>query len=591
MLPADDGGSGDRSAKLRRYGPLALIVVLLLAVGAVIVVGGGGDDDEDGEAAGASSPDSLEWGSAEAGTEAGAPAPVGRMPVTYEEAEEAGEVDDHTWPDACDTETGRLKMPSVFAFPCVPEFEGDNGGETYTGVTADSIKIVYYAPEQSADLGALLGAMDADDTPEARTETVQDYSELYTSLSELYGRELVLERFAATGLPDDVVASVADAQDILAMDPFVVIGGPALDRGAFAQELADAGVLCFGCTGSALPEAMALEMAPYVWGALPSPDQILDLLDAWVEGLGIDGETPAEFAGGDLQGQARKNGVIHFEQDPPVFEQTTEERRNEITEVALIESYILDLPNMPAKAAELIAQFKSEGITTVTFLGDPIMPIYLTRAATEADYFPEWIFTGTVFTDTNMFGRQYDPEQMVRAAGISQLAAPVDQDMSEYIRMYRWYFGEDTMPAAANQYGVLAPPSIWLAAALHMAGPDLTPETFARGLFRLPPVGGGPTTPRVSYGNWGYFPEYDYQAIDDAAEIWWDPTVEAEDERGAMGMGVWRRSNNGDRFTADEVPEPHLFEEENTVTVVDEFGPGDRPPDYPAPEGSPAAGG
>jgi hypothetical protein len=218
------------------------------------------------------------------------------------------------------------------------------------------------------------------------------------------------------------------------------------------------------------------------------------------------------------------------------------------------------------------------------------MPIYLTTAATEADYFPEWIFTGTVFTDTNMFGRQYDPQQMVRAVGISQLAAPVDQDLQEYIRMYRWYYGEGTMPPAANQYGVLAPPSIWLAAALHMAGPDLTPETFARGLFRLPPVGGGPTTPRISYGNWGYFPEYDYQAIDDATEIWWDPDVEVEDERGVMGRGAWRRSHGGARFTADEVPEPALFVEEDTVTVVDEFGPDDLPPDYPAPEGAPAAG-
>jgi hypothetical protein len=569
---------------------LALIVVLLLAVGAVIVVGGGGDDDEDGEAAGASSPGDLEWTSDEVGAEPGAPDPVDRMPVTYEEADEAGDVDDHTWPDACDTETGRLKMPSVFALPCVPEFEGDNGGATYQGVTEDSIKIVYYAPEQSADMASLLGAMGANDTPEQRTETVQQYSEIYTSLSELYGRELELVRFPATGLPDDVVAAVADAQDILAMEPFIVVGGPALDRGTFAQELASAGVICYGCTGSAVPESMALEMAPYVWSPFPSPDQILDLLDAWVQALGADAETEAELAGGDLQGQPRKLGVIHFEQDPPVFEETTRERQN-MADIALQESYILDLPNLPSKAAELIAQFKAEGITTITFLGDPIMPIYLTQAATEADYFPEWIFTGTVFTDTNMFGRQYDQEQMVRAFGISQLAAPVDQDLQEYIRLYRWYFGEDTMPPAANQYGVLAPPAVWLAAGLHMAGPDLTPETFARGLFRVPPLAGGATTPQISFGNWGFFPEYDYQAIDDASEIWWDPDVEAEDERGVMGRGVWRRSNNGERFTADETPTPRLFEEEDTVTVVEEFGPDDLPPDYPAPEGSPAAGG
>ncbi|HEY8546651.1 MAG TPA: hypothetical protein VIL36_16440 [Acidimicrobiales bacterium] len=590
MLPADDGGSGDRSTTLRRYGPLALIVVLLLAVGAVVGIGGGGDDGEDGDAAEAASPDDLEWGDNDVDVEPGAPDPVGRMPITYAEAEEAGEVDDHTWPDSCDPETGRLKMPSHLALPCVPEFEGDNGGATYQGVTEDSIKIVFYAPEQSADLAALLGTMGANDTAEQRTETVEDYMELYTSLSEMYGRELELVRFAASGAANDPVASVSDAQDILAMEPFIVIGGPALDRGAFAQELANAGVICYGCTGSAVPDSMALEMAPYVWNPLPSPNQILDLLDAWVEALGADTETVAELAGGDLQGRARKIGVIHFEQDPPVFEETSRERAD-MADVAIRESYILDIANLPTKAAELIAQYKAEGITTIVFLGDPIMPIYLTRAATEADYFPEWIFTGTVLTDTNMFGRQYDQEQMVRAFGISQLAAPVDQDLQEYIRLYRWYFGEDTMPPAANQYGVLAPPAVWVAAGLHMAGPDLTPETFARGLFRIPPLGGGATTPQVSFGNWGFFPAYDYQAIDDASEIWWDPDVEAEDERGVMGKGVWRRSNNGARFTADEVPETRLFEEEDTVTVVDELDPADLPPDYPPPEGSPAAGG
>ena len=327
MLPADDGGSGNRSTRLRRYGPLAVIVVLLLAVGAVVVLGGG-DDDDDGEAAGATSSGDIEWGDDDVDVEPGAPDPVGRMPLTYAEAEEAGETGDLTWPDACDPETGQLKVPSVFAFPCVPEFEGDNGGATYSGDTADSIKIVYYAPEQSADMGALLGAMGADDSAEQRTETVQDYSELYTSMSELYGRELDLERFPATGAPDDVVAAVADATDILAMEPFAVIGGPALDRGAFAQELAEAGVLCFGCTGSAVPESMALEMAPYVWGTFPSPDQILDLLDSWVKAVGAAEDSVAEFAGGDLQGQPRKNGVIHFEQDPPVFDATTEERRD-----------------------------------------------------------------------------------------------------------------------------------------------------------------------------------------------------------------------------------------------------------------------
>jgi hypothetical protein len=585
MQPASDRPGNDRANQIRRYGPLGVIVVLLLVVAAVVLVGGGDDGEGGGEAAASST-----W--SELSAEEGAPEPTGEMPTTYAEAEEAGALEDHEWGDRCDTERGTIMLPSVLTLPCVPAFEGDNGGETAPGVTADEIKVVYYAPEQSADLASILGGMDANDTPEQRLETIEDYVELFTSAAELYGRRVVLERFAATGTPEDVVASRADATDVIAMEPFAVIGGPALDRGTFAQELADAGIPCFDCAG-VIPEPMVLDMAPYVWSAQPSPEQLLDMLDAWVLAAeGEDGRTIAEFAGGDLQGQERKTGVIHFEQDPPLYGGTAAEREEQMEEVSLLETYVLDLPALPAKSAELIAQFKAEGINSIVFLGDPIMPTYLLEAATQQDYYPEWIFTGTALTDTNIFGRQYDPAQMEHAYGISQLAAPRVQAIQEDITLYKWYFGPDAMPPAANQYGILSPGARWLAAGLHMAGPDLTPETFARGLFRIPPAGGGPANPQVSFGNWGFFSGQDYHAIDDSVEIWWDGSVEAEDERGVVGRGVWRRTDGGARFTSDEAPTPRPFTDvESTVTVLEELAPEDQPPDYPSPPGSPAAGG
>jgi len=590
MLPADDG-SGNRSTALRRYGPLGVIVVLLLVVAAVVLVGGGGGGDDDDKASGASSGD-LSWTSVE-GVEPGAPAPTGKMPVTYAEAKDAGEDGDHKWPDTCDTDKGAVKLPTVYALPCVPEFEGDNGGATSSGVTADSIKVVFYTADQGTDLTAILGAMGANDTPQQREDTINQYLEVFTSVAQTYGRKVELTTFPASGLPNDVVAAKADATDILGMKPFAVIGGPPLDRGTFAQTLADGGVMCFDCAGAALPQALTLEMAPYVWGTLPVPDQILDLLTSWVNALGDDAAAggSADMAGGDLKGKPRKIGVIHFEQDPPVFKDL-ERERSDIAEVALMDTYVLDFPTLPAKAAELIAEFKAEGITTITFLGDPFMPIYLTQAATEADYFPEWIFTGTALTDTNVFGRQYDQEQMAHAAGISELAAPTDQDLQDFIRLYRWYFGDETaLPPAKAQYALVAPAAAWLAAGIHMAGPDLTPETFARGLFRIPPGGGGPTTPRISYGNWGVSKTaVDYYGIDDAVEIWWDPDVRAEDERGEMGTGAWRRSSDGERFLRTESPKSAIFEESGSITVVDKLTGDDEPPSYPPPTGSPAAG-
>lgn len=598
MQPASDGG--ERSSNLRRYGPLAAIVVVLAVIGGVVVLSGGGDDDDE-----EATTDTSENGNGEE-EETGAPEPTGEMPVTYQEAVDAGTLDDYDWGDRCDTDPestgyGHVMLPSAYAVPCVPAFDGDNGGATSSGVTADEITVVYYVADQSSDLTAILNSAGANDSPESRIETLEQYLELYSATSELYGREVNLVRFDATGAADDVVAAKADATEIASeIEPFAVIGGPALDRGTFAQELADNEIVCFSCAG-ALPDAMIQDMAPYNWGPLPSVDQFLGTLGAWVEGSGeaseasggnLDAAANAVFAGDPAyQDMPRKVGVIHFEEDPPLFAEEAGEAA-ELADIELNEPYVLDFATLSAKATELVSRFKAEEITTVVFLGDPLMPINLLGAATEQEYFPEWLFTGTALTDTNFFGRQYDQEQMAHAFGISQLPVPIDQDSQDTIRSYRWYFGDpEALPPAPNQYGVLVPPIRWLIEGIHMAGPDLTPETFSQGLFRIPPRGGTPTTPQISYGNWGFFPLTDYEGIDDSAEIWWDPTVEVEDERGVAGKGVWRRAHSGERFiNADDVPLPAPFVEEDAVTVFDELPADEVRPDYPPPPGSPAAG-
>lgn len=587
MQPASDGP--EPSNNLKRYGPLGVIVVLLVVIGAVVVLSGG-DDDDDETATDDTTTEGTEGG---APVTAGAPAPTGEMPITYAEAEEAGTVDDYTWPDTCDTETGFTRLPTTYGTPCVPEFEGDNGGATSNGVTADTITVVRYVPDQSADLSALLGSFNVDDTPEAQGETLRDYIEIFSSTAELYGREIEVIDYQGTGAADDVVAAKADATQVLAEhDPFAVIGAPALDRGTFAEELASNGVICLEC-GTAMPDAVVQEHAGYIWGALPSVNQYLGNLNAWVAAGGATSEANAEYAGDEAyHDQPRKVGVVHFEQDPPIFQDTAEENAGSLENVLLREPYLLDFATMPTKATEIMAKFKQEGITTVVFLGDPIMPIYLTQAATEQEYFPEWIFTGTVLTDTNVMARQFDPTQMEHAFGISQLAVPTNQELQENILLYRWWTGDDeAIPPSEAQYNLIAPRARFLVNGIHMAGPDLNPETYEQGMFRIPPAGGSSTLPQVSFGNWGFFPEPDYMGIDDSSEIWWDGATTAQDERGEEGPGVWRRSRNGDRFTAVDAPEPRPFIEEDTVTVLEELPEEAVLPEYPPPPGSPAAGG
>lgn len=583
-------------SQLRRNGPLALLAVTAVGVGGVVILGG---NRQDGGGGGATTSDATATDVLfpEGG---GAPEPVGRMPVTYAEADAAGTTAALDWGERCDPATGRVKVPSVYAAPCVPVFDGDNGGATGPGVTADTVRVVRYVPESSGDLAALVAGA-PDETPDQQAETFRAFVELYSSRAELYGRRVELVDFRGSGAGDDVVAAKADATEIATgLEPFLVVGGPQLDRGTFAQELASHGVVCVDCAG-ALTGPMLAEMAPYVWGLLPSGEQFFQALTAWAGALdpgpgpgGSDGgaedggDDLAEFAGEGLRDRPRRIGAVHFDQDPPVFA-VPDDRLP--AGVEIVESYVLDPDTLPVKATELVAKLKAEGVTTVVFLGDPLMPAHLTRAATEQGWYPEWVFTGTAFTDTNLFARQYDPAQMAHAFGISQLAAPVVQDLQEPVRLYRWYFGgDDALPPARGTYGALQATARFVVHGVHMAGPDLTPDTFARGLFRIPPAGGGPTTPQVSYGDWGFFPSTDHSGVDDAAELWWDPTVRAPDETGTAGEGAWRRAHGGRRFTGagGDAPPPAPFDPAGTVTVLDELPAADVPPDYPPPPGAPA---
>lgn len=66
--------------------------------------------------------------------------------------------------------------------------------------------------------------------------------------------------------------------------------------------------------------------------------------------------------------------MIHFEQDPPLYADTSDGQADRFGTVDFPETYVLDLPNMPAEAAELIARYTAEGVNTTVFLGDPFMP-------------------------------------------------------------------------------------------------------------------------------------------------------------------------------------------------------------------------
>ena len=169
--------------------------------------------------------------------------------------------------------------------------------------------------------------------------------------------------------------------------------------------------------------------------------------------------------------------------------------------------------------------------------------------------------------------------------GPSASGARGAQETNGAFRIYDWAYGGLPPNNTAN---VIEAPIRTIFNGIHLAGPELTPESFRDGLYRDPPSGGGPTEPQVSRGEHGVWPNFDWGGSDDAAVIWFDPTATGEDEVGNEGVGMYRYANGGERYTIgnlpDSVEEAGLFDVDASVTVYETVPEEDQTPTYPPPD-------
>lgn len=569
---AEGGGGG-----LRRWGPIVAIVVIVAIVAALVATSG--DDDEEPEAT-----DGTE-------TTEGGELPEGA--VTYASAEEAGTLDDYTFEESCDTETGRLSMPIPLSPDCFADVE-DNGGDTATGVTADTVKVVVYlAQEEDPVLNFITAPINADDTNEQIKATYQGYADMFNEVFQTYGRTVELEFMDASGISTDEVAARADA--VKAMDEmgaFAVWGGPVLAN-AWTEEIKARDGVCIGCPGLA-------DAAPSVFNVTPSATQIRLQFAEYLQKKLLG--KPAIYAGDEaFHDTERVFGNLYIDTGSQDSLDGAEESR-EILSAAGIElkeqiGYELDPGTLAEQATTAISRLKESGVTTVLIGGDPIAPKTFTEVATQQDYFPEWVLNGAALQDTTAFGRTYDQEQWSHAFGLSSLAARVVNGKGISENLFQWWAGE--YPPADDTVGVLFPNPAMFFAGVQAAGPNLTVESFRDGMF----FGGTPefrgvTEQVTTFGNTEVWPNLDgllsaedYQGIDDMTELWWDPTVEGPDEIRKDGVGMYRAVDGGKRYLPGEwTEELKVFDEEGTSTLYDDLPEGEELPDTPPHPASPAAG-
>ncbi|MGO9857540.1 MAG: hypothetical protein ACLPYY_21175 [Acidimicrobiales bacterium] len=566
-----------RVSRLRVAGPVVLIVAALVAAGISATVHENNGTTTAPPPSGTSAP----------------PRARATVPITYAAAVKLGKTADYDWGPQCDRKTGRLKMPSVYSPPCVPVVSGDaNGGATSAGVTGSSVNLVYY----QAQPGGLASAVtSAAGTPAQALATVQAYVAMFNHVYEMYGRHVNLIVFNATGAATDPVAAHADAITVAQqLHAFASIGGPA-QTNAYEEELARLHVFCMGCGDSSTYGEIQLN-APYQWANLPSADTSLYETVAYVVAK-LNGKD-AVWAGDPALHARRRSFIVVSETSEPPAPGTAEltaslAQRLRAGHVNMAQQsalqYTLDLTTLPTQAATIAEKLKSSGATSVIFAGDPIMPIYLTKACADIGYFPEWIITGIVLTDTSTLGRYYDQAEWSHAFGVTSLGVPVPVASGDADRLYRWWYGPNTAPASLAA-PALIPPYLSFFEGVQLAGPDLTPSTFTTGLFRAPPAGGGPTSPLYAFGYQGAAPLPSYSSPADYTFLWYDATAKGPDEEGVAGTGLMRYVNGGQRYKAGVVPAGPVPMFSLPGSVTSYASPPDLAPSYPAWPGSPAAG-
>jgi hypothetical protein len=507
-----------------------------------------------------------------------APAGVLSFPQAKKEGK-AGSID---WGSRCNVATGTLKYPSFFAGACYAPFTGNNGGATSSGVTAKTIKVVYYVPEANDPvLNYIEGAVKDTASNAQNIETMQDWVSFYNHYYETYGRKVVLIPYNATGVSDDPVAARADAVTIATnIKPFAVWGGPILTT-AFADELAARHVLCIDC-GSGDTNSYFQQRAPYVWslGMLPQQSivHVTEFLKKQVSGR------DAIFAGESaFKKEKRKFGMIDLVSDADAATLLTDWQKSFKSAGIPVVQYVTyaSPTDLETQAPALIAKLKAAGVTSVIFSGDPVAPETLTRAATAQNYFPEWIITGSALTDTAAFARTYDQRQWAHAFGVSFGAARTG--VTGAIPLYEWYFGHKPPDLTGAAVDVID--AAFFFAVIQGVGPDVTAQNYQKAAFAGAPTPEAITQPSLSWGHHGIWKGTDYGGVDDATEIWWNPNISGPDELGRPGKGLYEYVDGGKRYLPGHWPtEPTpAFQTAGAVAIYTKPPAAERTPNYPSP--------
>jgi hypothetical protein len=435
--------------------------------------------------------------------------------------------------------------------PCV-EFSGDNGGATAKGVSADSITVssrILSDTQSFLDtITQLTGGKISTSAEEAR-RTFYGLVDYFNTRFQFYGRKLKVDLFDGKGTATAELLGggqeEAEADAVKVAEELKAFADISSFTVPYADALSRRKVVNIGAPY--MSREWLTARRPYAWSAFTDcsilTESTSDYSNKRLQ------RRPAAFAGGSLKGKMRTFATITPEN--PWYQECVDAglkivkaAGNKIDDRI---AYKVELNSMSNQAANIIAKLKSDNITTVVCGCDPLILIFLTAKATEQDYHPEWIEIGTALVDVDLVGQLYDADQWSHAFGISYNGTYQPLRGSLGYHAYKSVRSDEPSLILAD---VIYYQLYILALGIQLAGPNLTPENFERGLFSYP-GGTGPA------GTWAFGPRH-YTPTVDGREIYWDPKkISPQNNQ----PGSYVESMPGRRFKANEWPagDPPVF--------------------------------
>ena len=420
--------------------------------------------------------------------------------------------------------------------PCVNYFDGDNGGATSKGVTRDEIRVA-----------------STDYTHEFFQRLVDHFNTRY----EFYGRKIRLVRVAR--ITPDQRATAAKADEIA--DPFAGFDYAAgsEDVSVWQRELARRRIVTVVGDPKYASSDDYRRLAPFAWSYSPTIEEVQRHAGRFVC-TSLAGRQ-ARFAAGAEQLARRKFAVF-------VSRQATGEVSVEVLQTLLRGCAITDavVYRVDQKdpetgvAATNYTRLRREGVTSIIVLADQfdVSPYMLNSPP---GYRPEWVITGVSRHDNEanwaVSGAAHR-QQIFGTWTFNKLLPPEDtpayvaqQDLSDANRPAESTDTRTAAGLAADPYFQSAYRAfLLLASGIQLAGPNLTPESFAAGLqgarFPNPNPGRPPAyQARVAFG------PGDFTMTGDAAVVWWSETAPTYGGGGLNAQGGFCYVDKGVRFDAD----------------------------------------